>query len=233
MDDPALFEQFLTNLCGVTLPRVLNEVTGFIPSFRALLSSSNEDVQNFVTTTHASNSGRASNAKIVIPSGAILNLKALRFELSDRNRCNTLPDSDMLTALTSVDLNFLRIQKTQAVEDAKSFDKLSSLPEIKVPKLTESNYEAFDTAFQSILAKTIGMNVIPITYILRKNEVGDYEHNWETRLKKLENCLVFSGNNYRQDNEAVYSLYAQYIGTESIGSNVVNRYIHTKVENVS
>ena len=92
MNDANKFTAFLTNLCGLTVIRARNETITFIDTFDALLSTSEEEINNFVKNSHASNSGRAAAQRICIPSAAVIVLKALRFELVDREKCGSLPD---------------------------------------------------------------------------------------------------------------------------------------------
>ena len=87
MDDPALFTAFLTNVAGITNARSRNEMQSFTATFRMLLSSSENEIDSFVKNTHAANSARANNQRILIPTGAVLALKALLFELKDRENC--------------------------------------------------------------------------------------------------------------------------------------------------
>ena len=71
MDDPVIFLNYLTNTCNVTVPRAQNKILGFLPDFRALLNTPESQINEFVKNTHSSNSARAANARILVPSGAI------------------------------------------------------------------------------------------------------------------------------------------------------------------
>ena len=84
MNNANEFTTFLTNTCGLTVPRARNEVITFVDTFDALLSTSEAEIDNFVKNTHASNSARVAAQRILIPSAAVITLKALRFELIDR-----------------------------------------------------------------------------------------------------------------------------------------------------
>ena len=68
MDDPALFTAFLTNVAGITNARSRNEMQSFTATFRMLLSSSENEIDSFVKNTHAANSARANNQRILIPT---------------------------------------------------------------------------------------------------------------------------------------------------------------------
>ena len=89
----------------------------FVDSFTALLSTSDAEIDSFVKNIHSSNSARTTQTRILIPPSAVIALKAIRFELEDRQRCDALPDAATLQALNAVQMNYLRIQRTKSVQD--------------------------------------------------------------------------------------------------------------------
>ena len=227
MDDPIIFTAFLQRLCGLTVARNRNEMVSFIDTFTALLSTSDTELDDFVKNTHATNSARAAAQKILIPTSTVVTLKAIRFELHDRNRCGVLPDAAMLNALTAIQMNYLKVQRTKAIQDKVLLSAIGKLPEITVPKLTSSNYESFTLAFKAVVTQTIGMNGTPIDHVLR-TITGNYDLAWPSRNEKLAKCLLLTGSAFRADSATLFSLYLQYIGTDGIGSNIVNKYISSK-----
>ena len=97
-----------------------------------------------------------------------------------------------------------------------------------VPKLTAANYEEFDIAFSSVAARTIGYNGIPLDYLFWETP-GIYQGPWSTRLEKLKNCIALHGPIFKEDNELLYSLLVQYIGTNNgPGVNKVKKYHDNK-----
>ena len=70
------------------------------------------------------------------------------------------------------------------------------------------------------------MNGITIDYFMHV-VTGNYDYPWRNWQDKLNNCLLFTGNSFKNDNITLYSLYSQYIGTEGVGSNIINKY-HSK-----
>ena len=102
MEDPVIFLNFVNNICNVTVARARNKILGFIPNFRVLMTtpeSQNDELKN----THSSNSAQGANAKILIPSDAIIYLKSIQFELEDRRKCNTLPNLIQLAPINDKD----------------------------------------------------------------------------------------------------------------------------------
>ena len=220
MNDNQVFEGFLQNICGLGVPRARTEVLGLADTFAALLSTTDDEIDAFVKSTHSANSARNNNSKILIPVATVLSLKAILFELKDREKCNALPNHATLQGLNVQQVTLMRAQRTLAISEA---DRELRLPQMEVPKLTASNYEEFYTSFKSVASRTIGHNRIPLDYLMR-GENGTYEQAWPTRLDKLKNCIVLSGPTFKEDNAALYSLFVQYIGTSGIGSNTVKKY---------
>ena len=138
-----------------------------------------------------------------------------------------LPDLAALQGMDAANINLMRIQRTKSVQNKASFAALSKLPEIIVPKLTAMKYEIFNTVFTAVVARTIGMNAIPLDYVIRET-IGNYGNAWPTRTDKLKNCILFNGASYLQDRETLYSLYVQYVGTEGVGSNIINKHVRSK-----
>ena len=71
------------------------------------------------------------------------------------------------------------------------------------------------------------MNGIPIDYIMRETN-GNYDSVWATGEDKLKNCLLLAGAAFKTDSSTLYSLYGQYIGTEGVGSNIINKHNSSK-----
>ena len=119
MDDPLVFRAFLQNAVNITTVRTLNAITAFLPTLRDLLTTTDDEITAFVTTTHNSNSARANNAKILIPVHFAISLQALLFELKDRDLCNALPTAPVIQAITTADLNALCRSCAEAIEHRK------------------------------------------------------------------------------------------------------------------
>ena len=76
MNNTAIFTAFLTNVAGVATPRARNELLSFVNTFASVLASSEKEIDSFVKATHAANSARAANARVLIPTSTIIALKA-------------------------------------------------------------------------------------------------------------------------------------------------------------
>ena len=226
MDDNILFQTFITNVARVTVPRARNEILQFLPNFRSLLGTSEKEIDNFVKSTHSSNSARANNARILIPTTATLALKAVLFELKDRQLCDALPTATMLAALDAEQVSQLRNQRNQYIQD-QSQESDNPLSSMDIPKLTTSNYESFITAFQSLASRTKGASGVTLDYLMRTQN-GNYETPWVSRDERLKNCCRLNGPRFVRDREVLYSLFVEYVGSDGIGSDIVNRFKQTK-----
>ena len=153
---------------------------------------------------------------------AIFDLKYLRFELEYISCCSVLPVLATLQALDTVQLNYMRVQRKKSVADKANFAALGKLPENTVPKLTADNYDIFTTAFCSVVARTIGMIGILVDCDMR-GVTSNYDSPWTNREDKIKNCLLHTGDCFKNYNITLYSLYSQYIGTKSVSYNIIDK----------
>ena len=224
MDDPVVYLNFITTVAGVTVARARNELLSFADTFRALLSSNENELDRFVKDTHASNSARANNAKILIPTQSVIALKAVLFELKDREKCDALPNLAMLQGLNANQVSQLRARRNQAKQDES---QTPAEVNVTIPKLTATNYEDFITAFESLASHIISSCGATLNYLMRSTN-GNYEAAWISRAERLKNCAKLNGPHFIQDSEKLYSLFLTHVGTSGVGSDIVNRHTITK-----
>ena len=229
MNDVAIFRHLVENTLGVNMARVRNEIYNFVQTFNDLLSVSDDEIDDFVKSTHSSNSGRANNARVLIPSNVPTALKAILFELKDRSICNALPSAANLMAITMAQINIMRRQRAEAKEHQERRDNIAH-HKMEVPELKSDNFEEFELAFAAAVRRQDSMHgSIPLDYLLRDNATGNYNAAWPTREEKLANCIQFAGLAFRNDNETLYNLLVQHVGTEKgPGCNIIIRYKRTK-----
>ena len=219
MEDPQIFNGLIHTTLGVTTARVRETIYEFVNTYSALLTVTEEDIDNFVKMTHAANSGRPAAAKVLIPSNVVVALKAILFELKDRELCAALPDQQMLQGITVDQLRSMRSNRNRAKEMTE-IRKNQSYPDMVVPQLTSTNFEDFDLAFNGAARRQFGLAGIALDYLLREADVGDYNAQWETREEKLKMCAAFQGQKFKEDSGAPYDLLVQHVGTSGTGSNI-------------
>lgn len=223
MDDPNIFTNFLNNVIGNTPARSTQAITNFITTFNDLLTTTESELDSFVKTTHDANSARTAQQKIIIQPQSVISLKAILFELKDRQRCGVLPNADMINAITMEQLIILRQTRSTAIEFKSRRSTSTQASTITIPKLTEDNYDQFHAAFTNLASRTIGINELPLDYLLR-TIVGNYNSQYPSREAKLKACIVLRGDNFRTDSEHLYSMLNQHIGTTGVGSTFIHKY---------
>ena len=115
-NDPTLVASFLKNILQVRPVRVREKIITFIETFEDLLSSSDDEIDAFVTgEVHNDNGARASNAKLLIGSNVVLGLKSILFELKNRDVCDALPSVAVLNFLDPSQVSSMRKVRRQAL----------------------------------------------------------------------------------------------------------------------
>ena len=227
MNDPAIFTAFVTNTLGVDQAVVRALIHNFVATFEELLVVTDDDIDTFVKDTHSANSARSAAQRVQIGTLVSQGLKSVLFELKDREICDSLPDANILERINADQLKVTR--KNRA--DAKGHEKMrkaQSHPEMEVPKLTPTNWDEFDLAFTAAVRRQNAIIGIPLDYLLRPSDVGNYQGAWATREEKIKNCAVVRGQAFEDDSETLYNLLVQHIGSTGTGSNMVAKYKKVK-----
>ena len=95
---------------------------------------------------HSSNIARSANARILISSNMVMGLKSNLVELQDMQLCDALTDTTIITAIDSGEVNITYRLRRSALDDMAP-RKYVKLPDMNVPKLTNTNFEGWNTAF--------------------------------------------------------------------------------------
>ena len=152
MNDRAIVTSFLNNVIQVRPARVREEIVIFVETFGDILSSSDDEIDAFVEEVHASNTARASNAKLLISSNLILGRKSVLFELKDRDICGALPSIIVPNNLDTAQISAMRNVRRQALMN-QVLRKDISLPNMKVPKLTAHSFDDWNTSCTSLVSR--------------------------------------------------------------------------------
>ena len=97
-----------------------------------------------------------------------------------------------------------------------------------VPKITSNNFEDFGLDFQGADRRQVGLYGIPLAYLLCPNDSGYYDVVCNSREEKLNNCVIFVGQYYKDDSEILYILLVQHVGTSGPGSNIIANHMNSK-----
>ena len=65
-----------------------------------------------------------------------------------------------------------------------------------VPEIKAKRFDKFDLAIQGEAKRLVHITTIPLDYVLRENEVSNYEAYWSRREERLKNCVIFTGEKY-------------------------------------
>ena len=157
----------------------------------------------------------------------VVEIKSILFELKDRQLFNPLPDVTILTAIDSSKVNIMRRLKRSDLDDMAS-RKDVKIPYIKVPKLTNTNFEYWNTVFPSVIGRQYSLADIALVYLIRDKDVGDYNFAWISRDENIMNFISLNGTRYKYYKEGLYSLSVENIGTDDCGSNILIRHKRSK-----
>ena len=171
------FYDFLQRAVGVTQVRTRNTILDFIPTMSDLLALSEDEISSFVSTVHSSNTARG-NHKVLITPNMTVSLQALLFELKDRSVCGALPTQAVLDAIQPANVAALRRARGLALEHKKRRKQNSAVAAMTIPKFHGANYDEFITAFWSLASRTIGLNDLPLDYLMRDDPPGNYNQAW-------------------------------------------------------
>ena len=88
-----------------------------------------------------------------------------------------------------------------------------------VPKRTSDYFEDFDFDFQAAARRQVGLSRILLEYLLRNNNTGNYDVIWNSKEEKLNNCVIFVGQYYKEYSESLYTILVQHVHTLEPGLN--------------
>ena len=109
-----------------------------------------------------------------------MGLKIILFQLKYRQLCDALPDTTIINAIYAGQLNIMRRLRRSALDDMAS-KKNVNLPDIKVPKLNNTNFEYWNNAFSSVVGRKYSLADVTIDCLLRDKDIGDYNFAWSSR----------------------------------------------------
>ena len=90
MDDAVAFAYFTQPVCNVNVARNSNKKILFFRTFSSLMGPTNDDIDKLITAFHGETYGITLAQRISIPVVIIMHIKALCFELYDRNNLYAL-----------------------------------------------------------------------------------------------------------------------------------------------
>ena len=145
-------------------------------------------------------------------------LHAVRLHFLDRIQCSAPLQMADLNALVYADIEQMRDNYLESQEPSALTTGLGT---VKVAKLTPLKWPDFKSAVTECLGRAIGKRNIPLLYVIRPDEVGDFEEPYDTRREQLIACMNLKGSAFKSDNGDVFSLLLQH--TENTeGYNIIS-----------
>lgn len=139
---------------------------------------------------------------VKFPISSRAKLEAIRLELKWREICNALPNADQINAIDdAIAASYI---KEQAKLDNAEKTTRDQLPNVGIAKLSHTNWQSFKQSVLNVLARTSDAHGIPLSYVVRDGDVGNYFGNYEMIMDKMEACVAHEGMQYSTDNKHVY-----------------------------
>ena len=132
-------------------------------------------------------------------------LHAIGLHFLDRIKCNSILDLPEVSALLADDIQEMRAHYNES-QLLNTPDGLSS---IVVPKLKSNTWSEFKSAIIETLSRSKGRNEIPLSYVIREDDVGDFAESYDSREERLVSCITHRGPAYKSDNSDVFSILLQ------------------------
>ncbi len=226
MDDPQIFEGFLIT-SGLPNPRSRqNVINGLADTFTNLFHITDKDIHSFIRETATANGHLLPNQQCTFTRTHSTALQAMRFELQNRFYCDALPTAEELAAIDDIAINLMKAQMIE-FRTAQTHRENANKPAMEVQKLKSTNWYEFKKDVMESLSRVYGVNGVPLTYLVRNNDVGDYNAQYATIMHRLTACSRLTGPTYAEDNETLYTLLVQYIG-DSEGKNTIEAFESTR-----
>ena len=171
MEDPATFDTLLTQAVGMTLNRQRLAISTYgFDTCGGLMSASEDDLKNLLTTIERNNRDLAAGQQVRINTQMRTKLFALREEFLMRDKCGAIMTLANIIQILPADVNRF-VEKHRTWNEARKAAKAMSLPDISVPALTKLNWQQFNQTFLEVLSLQRGMNDVSLAYVIRDQVV--------------------------------------------------------------
>ena len=185
-----------------------------------LASMSSKHLDTGIANLHKSLSTLVANrGRVRLNVSKCILLHALRLHFFDRARCNALLENADIAALNQDDI----LQMKADYSESTLITTTTGLGEVKIPKLTNLKWPDFKSSLLELLGRSFGQSKIPLLYIIRENDLGDFDETYDDRRAKLTMCISLNGPAYTADNGDVFSILVQHTDN-SEGSSIVQSH---------
>ena len=132
-----------------------------------------------------------------------ISLHSIRLHFLDRINC----DAELIAPqITAIDRNKINEFRSDYLETTLNHEDTKDISTVTIPKLVSSKWTEFKSNMTESLSRIIGENKIPLTYLIRSEDEGDFDDIYDNRTDRLVQCITLSGAAYKHDNGDLYSL---------------------------
>ena len=227
MNDQNSFETLLSNGLGLTVQRARNAIIlyGF-DTCRGLVDTSTDGLKAVFDAISRENRNQTNARQVTIREQIKQRFFGIRSELIMRANCGGTIDNAFITGLTVNDVDIL-VNKHNEWKLFKEAASNMTLPSVKIPALTKSNWKEFSQSMKELLTRQRGTYNVPLIYVIRAVSIGNYDDVYSSTEEQLITCLNLTGGNFKSDNSSVWSLLSEHaMGTEA--ESIVQRQQSTR-----
>ena len=176
-----------------------------------------KDLDHAISNLHKALSNSPVNAdQVRLNATKCMTLHAIRLHFLDRTNCDSKLSGPQITALTADDVKNFRIDYLEATLNDEDTKGLST---VKMPKLVSFKWTDFKSSITESLSRIIGKNKIPLTYLVRDTDTGNFEAIYENPVDRPVACIELKGAAYKHGNGDLVSLLIQH--TEGSEGNAI------------
>ena len=186
MDTQNVFKKIFTT-AGFTV-KAKDAIIEFLCEYLTdLTNMPSKNVDSGIINLHKtlSNEGIVNNRVRLNVTKYIL-LNAIRLHFLDRINCNDPLTMVNINANATDEINHIRVH---CLESRQSNKLTAGLGEVKVTKLTPLKCSHFKSAITECFNRVVGKNNIPLSCVICKEQVDNFEEYYDTRHEKLISCM--------------------------------------------
>lgn len=189
--------QFI-GLGGARAERIMEEGLETYEDFRTLTE---DDIQSMVTTM---SKRTIADGRVVIKVGESRKLKALMHWIQDFYRCSDEPSFDVLNQ----DALRTAADRAKARQNAKQNDSSALMPD---KFTTDKQWDSFYKATKVYLSTLLGVNGVPLVYIIRENELPKEGMDDASHVERCIARAPLKGNAFESDARQVHLIITQLV----------------------
>ena len=207
MDTQASFKSLLTTARFAA--KAKDAIVEFCcDSISELANLPSKDLDQAINNLHKALATQAVAANQVrLNATKCISLHSIRLHFLDRINC----DAKLIaTQITAIDRDQLTEFRSDYLETTLNHEDTKGLSTVAIPKLVSSKWTEFKSNMTESLSRITGKNKIPLTYLIRSEDEGDFDDIYDNRTDRLVKCITLSGAAYKHDNGDLYSLLIQH-----------------------